>query len=229
MLLALGSGVVLLVGICSWFAGAQYERLNGEQMVSVLVDAQRSATNLRVALEYRNAQLAEMKKTLDAMRGKTTAARIDNQQRQILRLQAEVNDYQTLIDRDKRAIAQNELVLNAMSKPKARFRALVAADQSSNAVAYALILEKNSILVVASQLSKAPEGREYQLWLSRGDDPKIVSGGTLEPDDSNRAITQFVDTELVSEISDLTVTEEPAGGSAGPTGPKVFVSSPEEQ
>ena len=228
-LIALGCGVILLVGIGSWFAGSQYDRLNSQQIVSVLVDAQRSETTLRAELNRRNTQLADIKKTLDAAQGKTATARMDGQQHQILRQQAELNDYQTLIDRDKKAIAQNELVLNALSEPKAQFLTLVAADQQSDAVAYALILNQSRLLVIASRLLKPPPGREYQLWLTRGDDPKIVNAGTLDPDDSNRAVTEFVDSELVSVVEDLMVTEEPAGGSKGPTGPKVFVTAQKEQ
>jgi anti-sigma-K factor RskA len=228
-LVALGCGVVLLVGAGSWFAGSQYDRLNSQQIVSMLVDAQRSETTLRAELTRRDTQLMEMKKTLEAVQGKRTAAQMDGQQHQILRQQAELNDYQTSIERDKRAIAQNELVLNALSEPKAQFLTLVTADQQSDAVAYALILDKHKLLLVASRLLKAPPGREYQLWLTRGDDPKIVSAGTLDPDDSNRAITEFADSELVSLVSDLTVTEEPAGGSKGPTGPKVFVTEQKER
>jgi hypothetical protein len=85
------------------------------------------------------------------------------------------------------------------------------------------------VLIVASNLPKPPTGREYQIWLTRTDDPKMVSANTLDPDDSNRAVAEFADTELVSNIAEITVTDEPLGGSKGPTGKRIFVTPAKEQ
>lgn len=205
--------------------GAQYDRLNSQQIVSQLVDAQQSESTLRVQLLQRNGQIAELRKALDSGGIRTSATQTESLQRQILRQQADLSNYQALTDRDRRAIAQNERILNALSEPGARFMALSASDSQVGGVAYALVLESKRILLIASQLSSPPQGREYQLWLTRTDDPKMVNAGTVEPDDSKRAITEFADSQLVSAVAELIVTEEPLEGSKGPTGPKIFAGS----
>lgn len=218
-----------MVGVGSWFAGVQYGDLKNQQIVSKLVETQQRETMLRVQVNERNAQLAELKKTLDGIGQQTTAAQIDSQRRQLLRQQAELNNYQNLIEKDKLAMAQNEQILNALASPGARFIPLVSMEKESDAVAYALIIENQRMLIVASNLQKPPAGREYRIWLMRTDDPKMVSANTLDPDDSNRAVADFADTQLVSNIAEITVTDEPLGGSKGPTGKKVFITPPKEQ
>lgn len=213
----------------SWFAGVQYGHLKNQQIVSKLVETQQRETTLRVQVNERNTQIAELKKTLDGLGQRTTAAQIDSQQRQLLRQQAELNNYQNLIEKDKLAMAQNEQILNALAGPGARFIPLVSMEKHSNAVAYALIIEDQRVLIVASNLQKPLAGREYQIWLTRTDDPKMVSANTLDPDDSNRAVAEFADTQLVSNIAEITVTDEPLGGSKGPSGEKIFVTPAKEQ
>jgi hypothetical protein len=224
-LVALATVIVLLVGLAGWFAGAQFDRLNSQQIVSQLVEAQQSESTLRVQLLQRNGQIAELRKALDSGGTRASATQAENLQRQLLRQQAELSDFQALTERDRRAIAQNERILNALAEPGARFLALSPADPEAGGVAYALVLENNRILLIASRLSAPPQGREYQLWLTRTDDPKMVNAGTVEPDDAKRAITEFVDSQLVSAVAEVIVTEEPVEGSKGPTGPKVFAGS----
>ena len=225
----LGCVILVLVGVGSWFAGAQYGHLKNQQAVSKLVETQQRETMLRVQIKERNAQIEQLKKTLDGIGHQTTATQIDSQRRQLLRQQAELNNYQNLIEKDKLAMAQNEQILNALAAPGARFIPLASIDKQSAAVAYALIIEGQRVLIVASNLPKASAGREYQIWLTRTDDPKMVSANTLDPDDSNRAVAEFADTELVSNIAEIAVTDEPLGGSKGPTGKKIFVTPAKEQ
>lgn len=225
----LGSVILVMVGVGSWFAGVQYGDLKNQQIVSKLVETQRRETMLRVQVNERNAQLAELKKTLDGLGQQTTATQIDSQRRQLLRLQAELNNYENLIEKDKLAMAQNEQILNALASPGARFIPLISTEKQSDAVAYALIIEGQRLLIVASNLQKPPAGREYQIWLTRTDDPKMVSANTLDPDDSNRAVAEFADTQLVSNIAEIAISDEPLGGSKGPTGKKIFITPAKEQ
>jgi anti-sigma-K factor RskA len=223
---ALASVIVLLIGAGGWFAGGQYARLGNQQVAFDLVNAQRSVANLRVELEQRNAQIADLKRALELAGAKTAAAQMDSLHRQVMHQQANLNEYQSLSERDKKAVSQNERLLNVLSHPGVGFLALRRAKADTAAVAYALVVQNSKILVLASYLPKAPAGLEYQLWLTRNADPKIVSIGTLDPDDSGRAQVEFEDDDLVSGVSELTVTEEPGGGSKAPTGPKIFITPP---
>ena len=226
---ALASAIVLLVGAGGWFAGGQYARLGNQQVASELVNAQTNVATLRVELNQRNAQIADLKRTLDLSGTKTAAAQMDSLHRQVMHQQADLNEYQNLSERDKQAVRQNERLLDLLAHPGVELMDLRRAKADTAAVAYALIEQNSEILVLASYLPKLPAGQEYQLWLMREADPKIVSIGTLDPDDSGRAEVEFDDDDLVSGVSELTVTEEPAGGSKAPTGPKIFVTpTPEE-
>lgn len=225
----LGCVILVLVGVGSWFSGVQYGNLKNQQIVSKLVETQQRETTLRVQLNERNAQITQLKKTLDGIGHQTTATQIDSQRQQLLQQQAELNNYQNLIEKDKLAMAQNEQLLNVLAAPDVRFVPLASMEKQSDAVAYALILEDQRLLIVASNLQKPPAGREYQIWLTRTDDPKMVSANTLDPDDSNRAVAEFADTQLVSNIAEVTITDEPLGGSKGPTGKKIFITPAKEQ
>jgi hypothetical protein len=225
---ALASAIVLLVGVAGWFAGSQYARLGNQQVASELVNAQRSVATLRVELNRRNAQIADLRAALDSAGTKNAAAQMDSLHQQVMHQQANLNEYQKLGERDKQAVQQNERILNLLARPGVELMDLRRAKADTAAVAYALIVEHSKILFLASYLPKPPAGQEYQLWLMRNTDPKIVSLGTLDPDDSGRAEDEFDDDELVSGVSELAVTEEPAGGSQAPTGPKIFITPPRE-
>lgn len=226
---ALASAIVLLVGAGGWFAGSQYARLGNQQVASDLVNAQRSVATLRVELNRRDAQIADLKRALDSAGAKSAAAQMDSLHRQVMHQQADLNEYQHLSERDKEAVRQNERLLNLLADPGVALMDLHRSKSDTAAVAYALIVENSKILVLASYLPKPPAGQEYQVWLMRDADPKIVSIGTLDPDDSGRAEEEFDDADLVSGVSEITVTEEPAGGSEAPTGPKIFVTPAQQR
>ncbi len=226
---ALASAIVLLVGAGGWFSGSQYARLGNQQVASELVNAQTNAATLRVELNRRNAQIGDLKRALELSGGKTAAAQMDSLHRQVMHQQADLNTYQNLSERDKQAVRQNERLLDLLAHPGVALMDLRRAKADTAAVAYALIEQNNEILVLASYLPKPPAGQEYQTWLMRDVDPKIVSIGTLDPDDSGRAEVEFDDNDLVSGVSELTVTEEPSGGSEAPSGPKIFITPTPEQ
>src|SRR6185437_15073685 len=125
------------------------------------------------------------------------------------------------------SVAENLRVINTLSEPSVRFVALKGLDPAPSAVAYSLIVENAKILVVASNLPALNSAQQYQLWLSRRDDPKIVSGGVFAPDENDRAVIEFSDSELINNISALAVTVEPAGGSSVPTGDRILSTAGE--
>jgi len=78
------------------------------------------------------------------------------------------------------------------------------------------------LIFVAANLPKLAEGRQFQLWLVRKDDPKIVSAGIFNPDDNQATVMSFDEGSVLSGISELEVTEEREGGNSTPTGTKLF-------
>ena len=67
---------------------------------------------------------------------------------------------------------------------------------------------------------------QFQLWLHRKEEPKFVSAGVFTPDDNNHAVVEYNEGSLLSEISFVSITEEPTGGSSSPTAPRLFDTSP---
>jgi hypothetical protein len=144
--------------------------------------------------------------------------------RQILELQAEIGQYKAIMQRQERALSDNLRLLDALSTPGAHLFFLKGTGIAANCTAYALVVENSKIVLIASSLPKLDHERQFQFWVVRKEEPKIVSAGMFTPDD-NRVVLEFEDPSLISNISLIQVTDEPRGGSSEPTGPKLlFVS-----
>jgi anti-sigma-K factor RskA len=222
---AVAASVTVLVALGAWYAGMQYTNLRSQQLVSELSEAQQATDNLRVQLQAETSRRQQLEETLRNSGKPNTAGELDAMRKQVLKLEAQVNQYQSAIDLERKSIADNVSLVNLLSTPGARLLSLHGQEAGANAVAYSLIVEEQKLVLVASNLPKPSPGKDYQLWVIRTSDPKIVSGGTFNPEDSDRVIVEFSSGQLVSEVSAVAVTEEPAGGSDGPTGPKVLVGS----
>jgi anti-sigma-K factor RskA len=70
-------------------------------------------------------------------------------------------------------------------------------------------------------LTPLPSNQIYQAWLVHPDGAR-TSAGLLEPDaESNFAVLVIEAPTPLSDFAGFGMTIEPAGGSPGPTGPKV--------
>ncbi len=80
---------------------------------------------------------------------------------------------------------------------------------------------RTAVLTVQG-LEHLPEGQDYQLWLIQPDDTRL-SGGVFDADPET-GITLFVvhAPQTLDSFVGVGVTIEPAGGSPGPTGPRVL-------
>ena len=97
---------------------------------------------------------------------------------------------------------------------------------TTNAVAYVLLIEKSRLVFVGSNLPKPSADHQFQLWLHRKEEPKVVSAGVFAPDNKNHAVVEYAEASLLSEISFVAITEEPTGGSSAPTAARLFDTSP---
>jgi len=83
--------------------------------------------------------------------------------------------------------------------------------------------EKNTAVLVLWNLPELESGKTYQVWLIDADGNRI-SGGLFVPDTKDGYTTATIWSPVpIGEFDGLGVTVEPEGGSAGPTGPRVFV------
>jgi anti-sigma-K factor RskA len=144
---------------------------------------------------------------------------------QLLQSQAEANQYKEVIELEQNALLQNTKLLSALSSPGAHLLPMKGADIAVDTTAYALIVESSRMVFVASNLPKLSEGRQYQLWVLRRQEPKLVSAGVFTPDEGHRALMDFGEPSVLSDIAEVDVTDEPAGGSEKPTGDKVMMGA----
>jgi len=79
--------------------------------------------------------------------------------------------------------------------------------------------------LAVSGLDAAPPARVYQLWFMPGAGP-AVSGATFRPDTTGRAWVKVAVPATLDDVRAIVVTEEPAPGSAAPTGPPLLTALP---
>jgi anti-sigma-K factor RskA len=84
-------------------------------------------------------------------------------------------------------------------------------------------LDGESGFLVVNHLPKLPEDQAYQLWLIM--DGQRTSGGVFSVDAQGYHVMQIEAPLLLTGYDGFGITIEPAGGSPGPTGPKVLGGS----
>jgi anti-sigma-K factor RskA len=78
-----------------------------------------------------------------------------------------------------------------------------------------LEVEGDSARLVAEDLPAPPEGRVYEVWLKRGDDPPAPTSVLFVPREDGSAVAAI---PSVSDVDQVLVTDEPFRGSDEPTG-----------
>lgn len=109
-----------------------------------------------------------------------------------------------------------------LGSPEIRLVKLKGTQAAEKATAQVLVSGGGKIMLFTGDLPALPAGREYQLWIIRSSGPAIVSAGVFRSSD-RKAEFQVADASLLNSLTSLAVTEEPAGGSAKPTGHKVLI------
>lgn len=158
-------------------------------------------------------------------------AKADERDRQIRALTSRVQElerenaeFRNLVNRQRREIEQSLQVASLLSSLSLRLVKLQPTEKGAAAVGYAF-MQDGRVIFSATGLPDLPPGRIYQLWLIRRRAPAIVSGGLFSAGRQQRAMFEFRDPQLVSRITALAVTDEPAGGSPLPTGHKFLIGS----
>ncbi len=223
-LMAGGAALAVLV-VAAWYAGHASGALDEQRLNAslILITQQLSSTQLRV-----NEQTTKIRELENALHSSGKTAAVDQQsvvQRHLLQAQAQAEQYKAILDREQQAIAENTRFLSALSNPGARLVPLKGSDVAAATTAYALFIENSKLLFVASNLPKLAEGRQFQLWLIRKQEPKIVSAGVFSADDDSGAVMSFDEASVLSDVSLFRVTDEPNRGSPAPTGPKLLEGS----
>jgi anti-sigma-K factor RskA len=223
--MVVASVVVLMLISGAWFAGHESASIEAQRLSAQLNQLSNLAADRQVLLDEATRRETEFEGQLKSAGDTDALRKREDMRREILALDAEVNEYKSLLSRQKNSENENQRLLNVLTHPGVSLVPLKAAEIAKDTAAYALIVEGSRVLFVAANLPNLPKGKEFQLWLLRSDDPKTVSAGTFVPDDQARAMVEFTDATQVSGLTSITVTDEPKGGSAEPTGTKLLVGT----
>jgi Anti-sigma-K factor rskA len=220
----LGAAILAILIVGTWYAGRQSAIIQGQGLSSGLNQATQQLALTKLQLDNERAKRREAEKALNSGGNSNILDEQARMRRQILELQAEIGQYKAIMQRQERALSDNLRLLTALSTPGAHLFFMKGTGIAANCTAYALVVENSEIVLIASNVPKLDHERQFQFWVVRKDEPKIVSAGMFTPDD-NRVVLEFEDPSLISNISLIQVTDEPRGGSSEPTGPKLlFVS-----
>ncbi len=225
-LLLFAAGICLtLLLMGAWYAGRESSGLEAQRLSLSLNRLAQQVDSNQLALKQQTARTEQLQRALNAS-GKTNAVTLQVQLRkQLLAAQAEANEYKEIMGREREAAQQSARVIDALSSPGAHLMPFKAGEAAADSTAYALLINTSRLLFVASNLPHLESGRQFQLWIVRKADPKFVSAGVFTPDGNSRAVMSVNDASILSEISEVEVTDEPDGGSSAPTGTKLLETS----
>jgi hypothetical protein len=179
----------------------------------------------QIRLQQEIQKRAEIEKQLSSS-GRSAIGQATRLQESLMQSQAEAQGYKTVIARDSQLSSDNTRLIGMLNSVGARLLPMRGGEGTTNAVAYILLIENSKLLFVGSNLPKPAPDHQFQLWLHRKEEPKIVSMGVFVPDEKNHAFVEYTEASLLSEISFVAITEEPTGGSSAPTTARLFDTSP---
>jgi len=140
-------------------------------------------------------------------------------------LERQVAQYRVLLETERKRADQSLLLASMVSDPALRVIKLRATEKNQTVEGHALIAGTSQMVFYASKLPALPSNRVYQLWLIRANGQAIASAGIFTPDGANRGSLQLKNPSLLSGVTTVAVTDEPAGGSMMPTGHKWLIGS----
>jgi hypothetical protein len=210
-------------------AAASAQGLQQAQARATQLDTQRQQLQAQVTAAESKARDAEQRyQTADSERKQA----VDRETRQrettasrIRQLEGENEKFRRVIDDQQRRIQQNTQLVAFFGSPDLKFYQYQGTRNGPSAKAHVVMQSGSKAMFYAFNLPQLPAGRTYQLWLIRGQSPAIVSGGIFQADSTGNAIVQFSDAAMLKDVRQFAVTDEPAGGSPGPTGKQFFRAS----
>jgi len=215
--------------LTTWYAGRQSLRLDSQPASADINRLAQQLATEQIKLKQETAKRVQIENQLNAS-GHAALGQADKMSQALSESQAEAQQYKAIIDRDRQQMQDNTSLIGTLASGGARLLVFKSVENAARAaVAYALVINKTKLVFIGSNLPKLGPEHQFQLWLVRKEDPKYVSAGVFAADDHNRAVFRYDEAALISAVSQLTITEEPAGGSSAPTGAKLMeVSTLEE-
>lgn len=223
-LLAAGGISVGLLLFATWQAGKLWGGMESERLSIELGRLQQKVAETQVQLELQRQTTDRLNHAVSKSGMSASVELVPRLQRELLKAQAEINQYRDVIQLEQRALQENTTLLDALSNPGVYLLPMKGTDVAAGSTAYALIVGSSRMLFVASNLPQPAQGNQFQLWVLRRQEPKVVNAGLFSPDDRKRTILNFAAPSMLSDIAELAVTEEPFGGSDIPRGDKLMTA-----
>jgi hypothetical protein len=209
----------------TWYAGRQSIRLETQPVSADLDRLAQQVANQQIRLQEEIRKRAEAEKQLGSS-GRSAIGQASRLQQSLVQSQAEAQGYKTVIARDSQLSTDNTRLIGMLNSVGARLLPMRGGEGTTNAVAYVLLIDKSKLVFVGSNLPKPSADHQFQLWLHRREEPKVVSAGVFAPDEKNHAVVEYTEASLLTEISFVAITEEPTGGNSAPTTTRLFDTSP---
>ena len=223
-LIIMGAMLSVLL-LATWYAGRQSIRLDTQPVSADLERLAQQVANDRIHLQEEIQKRVEAEKQLGSS-GRSAIGQASQLKQSLNQSQAEAQEYKTVIARDSQLTSENVRLIGMLNSAGAKLLPMRGGEGTDNAVAYVLMIEKSKLVFVGSNLPKPEADHQFQIWLYRKEEPKVVSAGVFVPDDKNHAVVEYTEGSLLSQISFVAITQEPTGGSSAPTSPRLFETSP---
>jgi anti-sigma-K factor RskA len=210
--------------LATWYAGRQSIRLDTQPLSTDLDRLAQQVANDRIRLQEEIQKRIEAERQLGSS-GRSAIGQASQLKQSLNQSQAEAQEYKTVIARDSQLTSENVRLIGMLNSAGAKLLPMRGGEGTSGAVAYILMIDKSKLVFVGSNLPKPEADHQFQIWLHRKEEPKVVSAGVFAPDDKNHAVVEYTERSLLSEVSFVAITQEPIGGSSAPTSPRLFETS----
>ena len=203
--------------------------MRGHEAVSQIADTQKTSTELQMKVAQQDSEIHKKDEALRSAGTVSEAKELESLRARIVTLQAQLNGYQNAVERDAKQTAKNKEVLTLLASSGLRLLTLHAEDLATNPAGYVLLKDGSRLMLTMSNLPRPGNGKEYQAWLLRKNDPALVKLGRFSPDEGGRALLSFADEELVTDVASVLVTEEAAAEDTKiPSATRILNTAPEE-
>jgi hypothetical protein len=138
------------------------------------------------------------------------------------RLQVPRTQQGTLGQDVQRQLALQREAVTLLTAPEARPVPLRSDKADSRARGF-LLLQPDDLhaVLIVQNLPPLPQDRAYQIWLGWGDGQRD-NGGVFRVDEQGFGLVSITAPRPLATYQRVGITEEPAGGSPGPTSPRVI-------
>ena len=126
----------------------------------------------------------------------------------------------------QRQLALQRQAFTLITAPEVR-PVLLRSDKADSRARGLLLLKPDDphAVLIVQDLPSLPQDRAYQLWLGWGDRQRD-NGGVFRVDAQGFGLVYIIAPQPFTTYQRVGITEEPAGGSPGPTSPRVIGGTP---